>query len=103
MNGERTIAYFSIYPFLRSRIFPDRIYRVRMNTCSATDMKKALSEKILAVFTDGASLIAVECPVVSRCSMKEANRPVPLDRYRLREVINRKALEPLSMIKTDRP
>src|SRR4030043_300249 len=67
------------YPFLRSRIFPDRIYRVRMNICPATYMKKALSEKILAVFTAGASIIAVECPVVSRCSMKEANRPVPFD------------------------
>ena len=103
MNGERTTAYFSIYPFLRSRIFPDRIYRVRMNTCSATDMKKALSEKILAVFTAGASIIAVECPVMSRCSMKEANRPVPFDSDRLHEVINRKGLEPLSRIKTDRP
>ena len=95
MNGERTTAYFSIYPFLRSRIFPDRIYRVCMNTCLATDMKKALSEKILAVFTAGGSIIAVECPVVSRCSMKEANRPVPLYSNRLHEVINRKGLEPL--------
>jgi hypothetical protein len=40
---------------------------------------------------------------VSRCSMKEANCPVPFDSDRLHEVINRKALEPLSMIKTDRP
>jgi hypothetical protein len=103
MNGKRTIAYFSIPPFLRSRIFLDRIYRVRMNTCSATYMKKALSEKTLAVFTAGASIIAAECPVVSRCSMKEANCPVPFDSDRLHEVINRKALEPLSMIKTDRP
>ena len=103
MNGERTIAYFSIYPFLRSRIFPDRIYRVRMNTCSVTYMKKALSEKILSVFTAGASIFTVECPVVSRCSMKEANRPVPFGSDRLREVINRKALEPLSRIRTDRP
>ena len=74
-----------------------------MNICPATYMKKALSEKILAVFTVGASTIAVECPVVSRCAMKEANRPVPFDSHRLHEVINRKALEPLSMIKTDRP
>jgi len=74
-----------------------------MNTCSATYMKKALSEKILAVFTAGASIIAVECPVVSRCPMKEANCPVPLDSDRLHEVINRKALEPLSRIRTDRP
>ena len=84
------------YPFLRSRIFLDRIYRVRMNTCSATYMKKALSEKILAVFTAGASIIAVECPVVSRCSMKEANRPVPFDSNLLHEVINCKGLDPLS-------
>ena len=74
-----------------------------MNIWSATDMKKALSEKILAVFTAGASIIAVECPVESRCSMKEANRPGAFDRYRLHEVINRKALEPLSRINTDRP
>jgi len=33
------------YPFLRSRIFPDRIYQVRMNICLATDMKKALSDR----------------------------------------------------------
>jgi glucan phosphorylase len=92
-----------VYPFLRSRIFPDRIYRVRINICSATYMKKAISENILAVFTAEASIIAVECPVVSRCSMKEANRPVPFDSNRLHEVINRKALEPLSRIKTDRP
>jgi hypothetical protein len=103
MNGERTTAYFSIYPFLRSRIFLDRIYRVRMNTCLATYMKKALSEKILAVCTGGASILAVECPVVSRCSMKEANFPVPFNSDRLHEVINRKALEPLWRIKTDRP
>ena len=73
-----------------------------MNTCSATYMKKALSEKILAVFTAGASIIVVECRVMSRCSMKEGNRPVPFDRYRLHEVINRKTLGPLSRIKTDR-
>ncbi len=86
-----------------SRIFPDRTYRVRIYIFSAIYMEKAISEKILAVFTSGASIIAVECPIVSRGSMKEANRPVPFDRYRLHEVINRKALEPLSMIKTDRP
>jgi len=103
MNGERTTAYFSIYPFLRSRIFPDRIYRVRMNICSATYMKKVLSEKTMAVFTAGTSIIAVECPVMSRCSMKEGNRPDPFDSNRLHEVINCKALEPLSRIKTDRP
>ena len=74
-----------------------------MNICSATYMKKALSEKILAVFTAGASIIALECPVVSRCSMKEGNRPLPFDSNRLHEVINRKALEPLSRIRTDRP
>ena len=74
-----------------------------MNTCSATYMKKALSEKILAMFTAGASIIALECPVVSRCSTKEANSPVPFDSDRLHEVINRKALEPLSRIRTDRP
>jgi len=66
-------------------------------------MKKALSDKILAVFTAGASIIAVECPVVSRCYMKEGNCPVPFDSDRLHEVINRKALEPLSRIRTDRP
>ena len=33
------------YPCLRSRKFPDRIYRVRMNICLATDMKKALSDR----------------------------------------------------------
>jgi glucan phosphorylase len=90
-------------PFLRSRIFQDRIYRVRIDICSATYMKKALSEKILAVITAGASIIAVECPVMSRCSMKEGNRPVPFNSNRLHEVIDRKTLEPLSMIKTDRP
>ena len=72
-----------------------------MNTCSATYMKKALSDKILAVFTAGASIIAVECSVVSRCSMKETNRPVPFDSNRLHEVINSKTIEPLS--ETDRP
>jgi len=66
-------------------------------------MKKALSEKILAVFTAGASIIAVECPVMSRCFMKEGNRPYPFDSNCLHEVINRKALKPLSRIKTDRP
>jgi hypothetical protein len=74
-----------------------------MNICSATYMKKALSEKILTVFTAGASIIAVECPVMSRCSMKEGNRPVPFDSGRLHEDINRKTLDPLSRIKTDRP
>jgi len=103
MNGKSTTANFSIYPFLRSRIFLDRIYRVRMKLCSATSVKKAISEKILAVFTAGARTIAVECPVVSHCAMKEANRPAPFDSHRLHEVINRKALEPLSMVKTDRP
>ena len=103
MNGGRTIAYFSIYPFLRSRIFADRIYRVRMNICSGAYMKKVLSEKILAVFTAEASIIAVGCPVMSRCSMKEENCPVPFDSNRLHEVINRKALKPLSRIKTDKP
>ena len=103
MNGEKTIAYFSIYPFLRSRIFADRIYGVRMNVCSATYMKKVLSEKIMAVFIAGASIIAVSCPVTSRCSMKEENCPDPFDSNRLHEVINRKALKPLSRIKTDRP
>ena len=95
MNGERTIAYFSIYRFLRSRVFPDRIYRVSMNTCPATYMKKALSEKILAVFSAGPGMIAVECPAVGRCSMTEMNRPVPFGSDRLHEVINGKALDSL--------
>jgi hypothetical protein len=46
-----------------------------MNICSGAYMKKVLSEKILAVFTAEASIIAVGCPVMSRCSMKEANCP----------------------------
>ena len=74
-----------------------------MNICSATYMKKVLSEKTMAVFTAGTSIIAVECPVMTRCSMKEENCPVPFDSNRLHEVINCKALEPLSRIKTDRP
>jgi len=46
-----------------------------MNICSGAYMKKVLSEKILAVFTAEASIIAVGCPVMSRCSMKEGNCP----------------------------
>ena len=103
MNGERTTAYFSIYPFLRSRIFLDRIYRVRMNTCSATYGEKTRSEKILAGFTAGAIIGAVVFPMISRCSTKGANRLVSFHSNRLHEVINCKALEPLSRIKTDRP
>jgi len=44
MNGGRTIAYFSIYPFLRSRIFADRIYRVRMNGAPRSKLRGILSE-----------------------------------------------------------
>jgi positive regulator of sigma E activity len=76
-----------------------------MTTWSATHRKEtlSLSEKILAVFTVGAIIIAMAFPMVSHYSRKVANRLVSFHHDRLHEVINRQALDPLSMIKTDRP
>ena len=74
-----------------------------MKTYSATYGEKTRSEKILEVFTAGAIISAVVFPMVSRCSTKEAKRLVSFHSNRLHEVINRQALDPLSMIKTDRP